>query len=67
MHPWDSVQTLVPLTLGVVGLVGFGFYIVYVPPYLGCDPFLRPSLFCSCSGIVAYMTTTIQWMIMWTA
>ncbi len=67
MHPWDSVETLVPLLLGLAGLVGFGFYIVYVPPYIGCDPFLRPTLFTSLTGVTAYVATAIQWMILWTA
>ncbi len=67
MHPWISVETLVPLILGLVGLVGFGFYIAYVPLLIGCDPFLRPSLFTSRTGVTAYTVTVIQWIILWTA
>ncbi|KAK3681226.1 MFS multidrug transporter [Podospora appendiculata] len=31
MYSWSSWQTLLPLLLGIFGLVGFGFYEAYVP------------------------------------
>jgi hypothetical protein len=54
-------RTLVPLLLGVLGLVGFVVSSVYLSP----EPLIRRSLFNSSTAIVAYFGTLIHGIIVW--
>ena len=61
MYSWSAWRTLVPLTLGVLGLLGFVSYSVY----LSKEPLIRRSLFNSPTAIVAYFGTFIHGIIVW--
>ncbi|KAJ5168211.1 uncharacterized protein N7482_003805 [Penicillium canariense] len=61
MYPWDSWHTLVPLLLGVAGLVGFGVY-----ETLGAAKPLVPLLiFNNQTQSVSYAGTFLHGMILW--
>ncbi|KAK8101844.1 major facilitator superfamily transporter [Apiospora kogelbergensis] len=60
-HPWDSVATLVPLCIGLAGLVG-----TYVwEAYFAKEPFLRRSLFWQSSSIATYFCGAIQGLVIY--
>lgn len=61
MYPWSSWRTLVPLLVGVVGLVIFCFY----EKYLAVEPLLRLSVFANRTANLAYFTTTTHGLILW--
>lgn len=61
MYDWSSWRTLVPLILGVFGLIGFTIYSVYV----STEPLIRRTLFTTPTAIVAYIGTLIQGLIVW--
>jgi hypothetical protein len=61
MYDWSSWRTLVPLILGVFGLIGFTIYSVYI----STEPLIRGSLFNTPTAIVAYMGTLVQGLIVW--
>ncbi|TVY20686.1 Efflux pump FUS6 [Lachnellula arida] len=61
MYEWQSWRTLVPLLLGICGLVGFVVYSVYLSP----EPLIRRSLFNTSTSIVAYFGTLIHGVIVW--
>ena len=55
-YPWDSWQTLVPLILGAVGIIG-----TLVWERFGVsNPFLRLSIFNSFSALAAYTGSVLQ-------
>jgi hypothetical protein len=58
MYSWSAWRTLIPLALGVFGLLGFVSYSVY----LSKEPLIRRSLFNSPTAIVAYF---IHGLIVW--
>ncbi|TLD36664.1 hypothetical protein E2P81_ATG02446 [Venturia nashicola] len=60
-HPWQSWRTLVPLLLGVFGLVLTGFW----ESYRAKEPFLRRSLFYCPSAFAAYFGSFIQGLLMY--
>ena len=61
MYSWSSWRTLVPLCLGLVGVIGFVLYTAYLSP----DPLIRRSLFNSSTAIVAYFGTVVHGIIVW--
>ncbi|KAF4472361.1 multidrug transporter [Fusarium albosuccineum] len=65
MYDWGSPRTVIPLILGILGLVGFGFHINFCRKYSRCDPLLRPSLFTSLTSLSAYFATIIHGIIVW--
>ncbi|KAI0122356.1 major facilitator superfamily transporter [Daldinia grandis] len=60
-HAWDSAATLVPLILGIVGLIATGFYIGYIAKY----PFIPSALFSNISSIVAYIGAFLQGVLLY--
>ena len=77
MFEWSSWQTLFPLILGLVALVGFGYYEhrlgsanriskELVADYaIVIDPIMRSGLFGSITLNVLYMETILHGMILW--
>lgn len=76
MYPWDSWRTLVPLLLGVAGLVVFALHEwrlssrAFGPdgnPLLGnvVEPIIRFSIFANATVCVTYLETVIHGMILW--
>ncbi|KIV78381.1 hypothetical protein PV11_10103 [Exophiala sideris] len=61
MYSWSSWRTLVPLLVGALGIVGFGFFEAYVAP----EPLLRLAVFSNRSANIAYATTALHGMILW--
>ncbi|KAH8650274.1 MFS multidrug transporter-like protein [Tricladium varicosporioides] len=61
MYDWSSWRTLVPLILGVFGLIGFTIYSVNI----STEPLIRRTLFNSRTAIVAYIGTLVQGLIVW--
>jgi hypothetical protein len=61
MYEWKSWRTLVPMTLGIFGLLGFIVYSVSISP----EPLIRRSLFNSPTAITAYAGTVVHGMIVW--
>ncbi|EXJ77868.1 hypothetical protein A1O3_09027 [Capronia epimyces CBS 606.96] len=61
MYSWSSWRTLVPLLIGVAGLVGFCFYEKYLAP----EPMLRLSVFANRTANIAYFSTTLHGIILW--
>jgi MFS family permease len=61
MYSWSSWRTLVPLLVGVAGLVAFCFFEAYLAP----EPLLRLSVFSNRTANLAYLTTTLHGMILW--
>lgn len=60
-YPWDSWHTVVPLVLGVVGLVIFGLYEGYVAQ----DPMIPCSVFQDRTISVMYICTISLGLIIW--
>jgi hypothetical protein len=61
MYNWKSWRTLVPLLLGVAGLVAFVVYSTYFSP----EPLIRRSLFNTPTAITAYIGTLVHGMMVW--
>ncbi|KAM3076350.1 hypothetical protein ACMFMG_007171 [Clarireedia jacksonii] len=61
MYPWKSVRTLVPLLIGIGGLIIFLVYTVCISK----DPLIRRSLFNSPTAIVAYFGTLVHGIAVW--
>lgn len=61
MYDWSSRRTLVPLILGVFGLIGFTIYSVNI----STEPLIRRTLFNSPTSIAAYIGTLVQGLIVW--
>lgn len=76
MYAWNSWHTLVPLLLGVAGIVGFGFYERYLSrhafdaagkllPGNNVEPIIRFSVFNNLSMMLTYLETIIHGIILW--
>ncbi|CAD6445510.1 d6134ba7-fb2d-4805-85f3-4c175fa7df22 [Sclerotinia trifoliorum] len=76
MYAWDSWRVLFPLSIGVVGLVGFSFYEKRLSDrafnsegeLLSADnvePIIRFSIFSTWSTIFIYFETMIHGMVLW--
>lgn len=61
MYDWTSWRTLVPLIVGIVGLVVFGVYERLVP----AEPLLPASLFSNRTIILGYLFAIIHGLILW--
>lgn len=59
--PWTSWALLVPLILGVSGLIGFVFYEIYVP----VEPLVRFSIFRTRTASVTYFQTFLHALIVY--
>ncbi|OTB17639.1 hypothetical protein K445DRAFT_309813 [Daldinia sp. EC12] len=55
-HPWNSAATLVPLVIGVIGLILTALYVGFVSKY----PFIPNDLFRDVSSVVTYIVACLQ-------
>jgi MFS family permease len=60
-YPWDSWHTLVPLMLGITGIVAFGIY----ERYFAAEPMMPSTIFSNWALRITYFTTVIHGMILW--
>ena len=60
-YAWGSWRTLVPLVLGLVGILAFALY----EKYVATEPLMRLSLFENQTSCIAFFTTTIHGLILW--
>ena len=60
MYEWSSWRTLVPLLVGVGGLVGFILYSKVVRINRGHDPLIRGSIFRSSTALASYLCTILH-------
>ncbi|KAJ6090142.1 hypothetical protein N7486_008957 [Penicillium sp. IBT 16267x] len=61
MYSWSSWHTLVPLILGLAGLLGFGVYEAYVP----AQPLIPPGVFSNATICLCYFGIFIHGLILW--
>ncbi|KAG4026726.1 hypothetical protein MFRU_037g00370 [Monilinia fructicola] len=61
MYSWNSIRTLVPLLIGLGGLIAFVLYSIFREG----DPLIRRSLFNSPTAIVAYFGTLVHGICVW--
>ncbi|MCJ1246345.1 hypothetical protein MMC30_003552 [Trapelia coarctata] len=61
MYPWSSWQTLVPLILGLAGIIAFGFYEVFV----AAEPLMPISIFANWTARITYFHTIVHGMVLW--
>ena len=61
MYPWDSWRTLVPLLVGIAGLLAFVAYETLLAP----NPMIPPVLFTTRTAIASYITTTLHGLVLW--
>lgn len=62
MYPWTHWRTLVPLIIGAVGLVGFGFY----ERFVAVEPMIRLSVFGNRTAVLGYLGTMMHGIVVWT-
>lgn len=62
MFPWSSWHTLVPLFLGLAGLAVFTSYSYKAP-----NPMIPHSVFANRSATIAFITSSLQGLILWGA
>ncbi|KAF3059653.1 putative transporter C3H1.06c [Daldinia childiae] len=60
-HAWNSAATLVPLVLGIVGLIATSFYVGYIAKY----PFIPSALFKDISSIITYIGAFLQGVLLY--
>jgi MFS family permease len=76
MYSWSSWHTLVPLIIGIAGVVAFGFYerrlshrafdAEGVPlPGNNIEPIIRYSIFNNTTMLVTYLETVLHGIILW--
>jgi hypothetical protein len=76
MYSWSSWHTLVPLLIGVAGIVGFAFYERRLSsrafdadgkllPGNNVEPIIRFSIFNNATMLVTYLETVIHGMVLW--
>lgn len=63
MYPWSSWRTLVPLLIGVAGLVVFAAYEVYV----AAEPMIPAHIFSNRTATVTYIGNIMQGLVLWCA
>ena len=61
MFPWSSWQTIVPVVLGLVGLMAFVVYEATVPG----DPVIRLAIFKQRTALACYFGTFLHGLILW--
>ncbi|KAL8968053.1 MAG: hypothetical protein Q9197_005084 [Variospora fuerteventurae] len=60
-YPWTSWRTLVPLCIGIAGLITFAFY----EEVVATEPLIRPAIFKNRTSAVSYIATVVHGMILW--
>ncbi|KAL8718066.1 MAG: hypothetical protein Q9225_004760 [Loekoesia sp. 1 TL-2023] len=60
-YPWTSWRTLVPLCLGIAGLITFAAY----EEVVAAEPLIRLVIFKNRTSAVSYIATVIHGMILW--
>lgn len=60
-YAWDSWRTLVPLIIGVVGLI---FFVIF-EEHFAKEPLIRMDVFKNRTSAASYFETTIHGMILW--
>ena len=60
-YPWNSWHTVVPLVIGALGLVIFGFY----EYKFARDPIIPPKIFYNRTATVSFMGSAFQGFILW--
>ena len=60
-YAWDSWRTLVPLIIGIIGLIVF----VVFEEYLAKEPLIRMDVFKNRTNAASFFETTIHGMILW--
>ncbi|KAK1144933.1 hypothetical protein N8T08_004648 [Aspergillus melleus] len=63
VYPWSSWRTLVPLTIGALGLFIFVIYEFYIPR----EPMIPHSVFTNRSAVIAFIASSLQGLILWSA
>lgn len=61
MYDWTSWRTLVPLIIGICGLIVFVLYEIFI----ATEPMVRLSIFQTWTASIAYATTFFHGMILW--
>jgi hypothetical protein len=61
MYNWNSWRTLVPLILGLAGLMAFAPYELHVAK----EPMVRFSIFSNWTSRLVYLQTLLHGMILW--
>ncbi|KAJ5966865.1 hypothetical protein N7501_003113 [Penicillium viridicatum] len=62
-YDWNSWHTLVPLCVGGVGLIIFGFY----ETYFATDPIVPPVIFQNRTAVASFIGSVLQGLILWCA
>lgn len=62
MYPWTSWHTLVPLIIGIIGLITFSLY----ERFVAAEPVIRLAIFANRTANIAYINTVLHGMILWT-
>lgn len=76
MYSWSSWHTLVPLLIGVAGIVGFAFYERHLShhafdsegqllPGNNIEPIIRFSVFNNLTMIITYLETILHGIVLW--
>lgn len=76
MYAWSSWRTLVPLILGIAGLLAFAFYQRYLSnkaydaeglmlPGNNIEPLIRSSVFNNWTMIIVYVQTALHGIVLW--
>jgi len=60
MYEWSSWRTLVPLLVGVGGLMSFIIYSKFLRIDRGHEPLIRGSIFRSSTALVSFLGTTLH-------
>ena len=60
-YPWDSWRVLVPLIIGIIGIVVF----VAFEEYVATEPLIRLDVFKNRTAAASYFETTLHGMILW--
>ena len=61
MYEWDSWRVLLPLLIGLAGMIVFGWYEVKV----ATEPIISRGIFQNWDLIVTYVMTVFHGMILW--
>ncbi|MCJ1286182.1 hypothetical protein MMC26_005527 [Xylographa opegraphella] len=76
MYPWNSWRTLLPLLVGVAGVVGFGIYESRLSKHAfdangkplpgdNIEPIIRFSIFTNATLMITYCETIIHGIVLW--
>ncbi|KAL8919187.1 MAG: hypothetical protein Q9208_006947 [Pyrenodesmia sp. 3 TL-2023] len=60
-YPWTSWRTLVPLCVGIAGLISFAAY----EEAVAAEPLIRPAIFKNRTSAASYIATVVHGMILW--